>query len=145
MQQVTINNIERQSIFNTFGETATSPQQERAQISQSIGIMESIIGTHTPTYKDLPQNKGRDTIGQLDCISESMNSRHYLQWLDKQRLLKWHTVNERVVRSPYFFSAHWGVKITDKNNQGEFVVDSWYGANGDPANVQPLKQWMNND
>lgn len=142
-QDIQINDDEWQTILKPFNQPAVSAKMERQQIRESIGLFEIIIGNHTPTHKDLAENKGEDETGQLDCIAESRNSQHYLQWLAKKEKLKWHTVNQRVKRSPHFFDVHWGVKITDTQNQAQYIVDSWYGANGDMPDIQPLSQWLN--
>jgi len=141
-QDISISNDEWQQILHPFQQQARSAAQERQQIRQSIALFEQIVGSHTPTSSDLPENKGEDETGQLDCIAESTNSRHYLHWLEKKDKLKWHRVNERVQRSPLFFDVHWGVKITDQSSRQAYIVDSWYGANGDMPDIQPLSQWL---
>jgi hypothetical protein len=133
---------EWKTILSPFNQPSTSASQERQQIRQSIALFEQVVGAHTPTHRDRPQNEGEDEIGQLDCIAESTNTRSYLQQLAMKKKLKWHQVEERVRRSPLFFDVHWGVKITDLQNQQTFVVDSWYGANAELPEIQPLDEWL---
>ena len=142
-QDVQINDEEWQTILSPFNRPAVNAEIERQQIRESVGLFEKIVGNHTPTYKDLAKNTGEDETGQLDCIAESRNTQHYLQWLVKKEKLKWHTVNERVKRSPHFFDIHWGVKITDTQNQAQYIVDSWYGDNGNMPEIKPRAQWLN--
>jgi len=141
-QQVTISDAEWQVILKPFQQAPANAGQERHRIQESIGLFEEIVGQHTPTYQDLAENKGEDVIGQLDCIAESKNSQHYLQWLNKKGKLKWHLVGGRIKRSPHLFDAHWGAKITELQSNAEYIVDSWYGTNGDMPNIQPLSHWL---
>ena len=129
-------------ILQPFDPAATNAQQERQQIRESIALFEQVVGKHTPNHKDQAKNQGEDEIGQLDCIAESTNAQHYLQWLARKEKLKWHQVDERVKRSPFIFDVHWGVKITEQATQNEYIVDSWYGANGDMPDIEPLSQWL---
>ena len=142
-QQVNIKADEWLTILRPFQQTGSNAQQEREQIRESIALFEQIVGRYTPTFQDQAENRGEDKTGQLDCIAESTNTQHYLQWLAAKNLLKWHRVAKRVKRSPHFFDVHWGAQIIEKNRQTAYVVDSWHGANGDKPDVQMLKEWLN--
>ena len=142
-QQVMLDTSEHDQLSRLFASPATSAAAERQNIRQAIASMEQIIGNKTATHRDLPQNLGEDEIGQLDCIAESRNTQHYLQWLETNRYLKWHNVSHRIKRAPMFFDVHWGVKITDIGTGEEFVVDSWYGANGQKPSIDTLSDWLN--
>ena len=129
-------------LLQPFMQPAETAAMERQQIRDAIARFEKLVGSRTPTHKDLPENKGDDETGQLDCIAESTNTHLYLQWLARKMKLKWHRVDERIKRSPYFIDVHWGVKITSVTDQREFVVDSWYGANAELPQVVPLAKWL---
>jgi len=142
-QRVTLSDSEWQIVLKPFKQSPANAEQERHRIRESIALFEKIVGQHTPTFQDLAENKGEDETGQLDCIAESKNSQLYLRWLNNKGKLKWHTPGERVKRSPYFFDVHWGVKITDNTSNAEYIVDSWYGDNGNLPDIQLFSIWRN--
>lgn len=129
-------------LLGIFEDTAHSAPAEREKIQDAIALFESIAGKQSPTHKDLPENLGDDQVGQLDCISESMNTSSYLQWLDDKGLFKFHVVEKRVKRRPGLFAVHWGVQINEIHGNQSFVVDSWYGKHAQPPAIQPLDDWM---
>ena len=115
---------------------------ERNSISQAIASMEQLVGAQTGTWQDLDQNSADNGgPGQLDCIAESINSTTYLRLLEQTGLLRWHTVEERVRRQRWLVAIHWTAVIRDTDTQQLYAVDSWYGDNGAPAQVQPLADW----
>ena len=141
-QQVKLDNSEAKQIKQVFASPAKSAIDERRKIIRAVATMEQIIGKKTPNYRDLPENLGEDEIGQLDCIAESRNTRQYLQWLANKHYLRWHIVNQRIRRAPMFFDVHWGVKITEVATGEEYVVDSWYGANGEAPTINKAADWL---
>ena len=101
------------------------------------------MGQLTGTWRDLAKNvKGAGQPGQLDCISESMNTTTYLQQLSDAGLLRWHGVEERRVRHPLIFNVHWTAVIRDDTTGIRYAVDSWFLDNGEPPFIQPLDQWL---
>jgi hypothetical protein len=142
LQQVPLQDHDRHELLQPFSQPAKSAAQERENIRRAIARFEQLTGSRTLTYKDLPENKGEDETGQLDCIAESKNTRHYLLWLEQKNQLKWHHVGNRIKRTPSFFDVHWGAVITETGSDNDFVVDSWYGANGEPPLIQPVDQWL---
>ncbi|GMQ86996.1 MAG: hypothetical protein BMS9Abin08_0194 [Gammaproteobacteria bacterium] len=120
-----------------------SPAEERRQIRKAIALLEVQIGGITGTSHDLAKNvAGAGQPGQLDCISESKNTTTYLQLLNNDGLLHWHTVEERRLRHPWILDLHWAAVIRDKNSGKRYAVDSWFLDNGQPPYIQPLDQWL---
>lgn len=140
---VTLDHLERARIEQLFTNIRT-PAEERERIALAIGLFERLVGPKNGTLDDLgmnpsdapPSPKG----GQLDCISESINSTTYLKELERYGLLRWHSVNERTVRRRWLFGVHWTAVIRDREGM-QYAVDSWYGHNGEPAIVLPLEEW----
>lgn len=124
-----------------FLEPATTPAQEREQIRSAVASLETEVGNITGTWRDLGENvAGAGLPGQLDCISESRNTTTYLNLLEADRLLKWHTVEDRAVRTLIIFS-HWSAVIKERGNGKRYVVDSWFLDNGEPPYIQTLTDW----
>ena len=141
-QQVPLEQQDWHQLLEPFSRPAANADSERENIRESIAQFEQLVGSRTPTHNDQPENKGEDEIGQLDCIAESRNTQHYLQWLERKNQLKWHTVGDRVKRAPSFIDVHWGVAIIETDSGNDYIVDSWYKANGKPPAIQPLEQWL---
>lgn len=120
-----------------------SPTKERESIRQAIALLENTVGDITGTWRDLAGNvAGAGEPGQLDCISESINTTIYLQLMFDDGLLKWHVIAERLVRHTFIFNAHWTAVIVDRSNGERFSVDSWFLDNGQPPAIQPLSDWL---
>ncbi|MBF0255765.1 MAG: hypothetical protein HQL47_04755, partial [Gammaproteobacteria bacterium] len=120
--------------------------KEREKIAPAIGLLEGIIGKTTGTSADQPRNQATGDPGQLDCVAESRNTQAYLKALQARGWLRFHRVVERVKRAPLFIDTHWTAvieeKSTAKGKSERFAVDSWFRANGEPAVVMPLADWL---
>ncbi len=140
-QTVHLSDQQWQTVLDVFPEPAESPAAEREQIRRAIAALESVVGRITGTWRDLGENvAGAGLPGQLDCISESKNTTTYLHLLETYRLLKWHSVEPREVRTLLVFS-HWSAVIRDRSSNERYVVDSWFLDNGKPPYIQTLTDW----
>lgn len=137
-----INVAEWREVGTVFADV-TSAETERMAVSQAIGTLERIVGSKVGTAQDAPGNAAPDTkiIGQLDCIAESTNTEKYLQLLAADDHLLYHRVVGREVRRRWLFATHWTAVIEEIATGEKFAIDSWHGANGEPALVQPLAMW----
>jgi len=134
---------EWQLVIDQFRPAAHSATAEREMIRHAIAMLESIAGKQTPTFRD----RGRNPIvddwpGQMDCIDESTNTKHYLDLLQDRGLLHWHRVAERAYRAPYILDQHWAGQITELATLDNYVIDSWHLDNGYPPYVQTLRDWL---
>lgn len=140
-QTVSLTDQQWQTIRQLFLEPAATPAQEREQIRRAIATLETEVGAITGSWRDLGENvAGAGLPGQLDCISESRNTTTYLNLLAADKLLKWHTVEDRAVRTLIIFS-HWSAVIKEHNDGERYVVDSWFLDNGKPPYIQTLADW----
>lgn len=140
-QNVSLSDPQWQAVRQLFIQTAATPAQEREQIRGAIALLETEVGSITGTWRDLGENvAGAGLPGQLDCISESRNTTTYLKLLETDQLLKWHTVEERAVRTLIIFS-HWSAVIQERDNGERYVVDSWFLDNGKLPYIQTLADW----
>jgi hypothetical protein len=120
-----------------------SAAQERENIRQAIALLERDVGIITGTWRDLAGNvAGAGKPGQLDCISESKNTTTYLTLLFQDGLLRHHDIEERRVRRPLIFNAHWSAVIRERHTGQRFAVDSWFLDNAQPPYIQPLEEWL---
>jgi hypothetical protein len=131
------------SIKQVFRRRPETPEAERKAIGQAIARLETISGKRTGTGNDKGGDlEGLGQPGQMDCIDESINTTTYLRILERERLLRWHTVEDRATRGWFIRGwPHTTAVIRDRQS-GEFhAVDSWFRDNGQPPYILPLKQW----
>ena len=121
-----------------------NPKQERTQIKQAIALLEVLVGAKTGTWRDLALNQiPSEKSGQLDCKAEATNTTTYLNILQQDGLLKWHKVQDSVVRDRFWLVPHWTGVIEDQTTGVKYSVDSWFRKNGEPPTVVTLERWLN--
>jgi hypothetical protein len=115
---------------------------ERASIQLAIGMMERIAGEQTPTRNDRGGNVNDDGVdGRMDCIDHSHNTTAYLRLLERRGLLRFHRVLDPVERAPWLVDVHWAARIQELDSGAQYVVDSWFFDNGQPAAIFTLQDW----
>ncbi len=121
-----------------------SPEMERKRISESIGLMERIIGPKVGTEDNQARNQpGPPGSRQLDCIAEMVNTNIYLLLLDRGNLLGHHRLAEPARRGPLNLSFWHNTAVIEEIETGRrFAVDPWFFDNGHPAAIIPLDRWM---
>jgi hypothetical protein len=131
-----------QQVRDVFAEPADSAAEERAQIAAAIALLERIVGPLTGTDGD----KGGDWAGlglrgQMDCIDESINTTIYLRMLQKDGLMRRHSVVDRATRWTLISWPHTTAVIRERDSLERWAVDSWFLDNGEPPFVLPLETW----
>ena len=117
---------------------------ERMQVKQAIALLEILVGAKTGTWRDLALNQiPSEKAGQLDCKAEATNTTTYLRLLEQDGLLKWHKVQNSVVRDRFWLVPHWTGVIEDQTTGIKYSVDSWFKKNGEPPTVVTLERWLN--
>jgi len=145
-QTVALKYNEWSQIKQLFTPALPTAQAERYQIKQAIGLFEKLVGDQSDIGKDLAKNDGEGTeMGQLDCISESLNTTTFLNLMEKEKLFSHHHTEARAVRHPWIFSTHWTAVIKETDTPRKYAVDSWFFANGTPPVIQPLDAWLANE
>ena len=127
-----------------FTPPATSSVQERRKVAEAVALFERIVGGLVGTEGDKGGNlQGLLSGGrQLDCIDESTNTTTFLAMLEKERLLRWHSVEDRSSRGFFIFGMpHTTAVVKDKVTGEKWVVDSWFHDNGVPPEILPLGEW----
>ncbi|MGE4278009.1 MAG: hypothetical protein AB7G62_00385 [Magnetospirillum sp.] len=132
---------DREDIRHLFEDVADSAQERRA-IAQAIARIETSVGRQNGTWADDAGNRVSETDdpSQLDCVSETANTRSYLQRLVQAGLISRHHVGRMVMRFTLILQ-HVASTIVDDDDGNEYVVDSWVGANGEEPSVETLSQW----
>jgi hypothetical protein len=118
---------------------ASSPPDERARIAQAIAWAERRVCKTAGTCQDRPQAGWTSIRGQLECVDESMNATSYLLLIQSHRLLKYHKVITPLHRFSFGTFPHWGARLAATD--GEFIVDSFFRANGEKPDVLPVYVW----
>lgn len=156
-ESVSISSEEWSEIKAFLGRPASSPQEERQQIRKATGWFEVIMGRHTPIHLDKAKNAipagpeltalepYRDryqslTVGQMDCIDESLNMTTYLRLLEKAGLFRYHRVVERAHRQSAF-DQHYAGQIVEIGTGKRWVIDSWFYDYGSLPVVQDAEDW----
>ncbi len=144
-QTVQITQNQLTQLRTTFEPAAQSAEQERAQIATAIGLLERLMAPTLNTAGDGPGNALALFSGsnQLDCVAETSNTSVYLMLLEQEGLLRFHRPGGRAHRG--FFTLHMPhntATIQETDSSDQFVVDSWFGANGEPAWIAPVSVWL---
>lgn len=119
-------------------ETIETAAEERQVIAEAIGLIESLVGPLAGTLNDKGGNSFFTTEGRTDCVDESMNTTRYLKMMVRDKLIQFHTVQERVYR----FFPHWTAVIAEKTTDQKYAVDSWFYDNGVPPVILLLEWWQ---
>ena len=158
-QQATVRFSERQ--LRTLAKklrSLPSAAEERKALADAVGQMYSWAGQQSPVYADKGGNAFDDEAnGAMDCIDHSTTTTRFLTMLERRGLLKYHVVADVVRRSRFFLFDHFSAVVqefprpipastvdgdAEKANTHQYVIDSWFVNNGEPAVVLPLESWL---
>ena len=116
---------------------------EREAISVAIGRMYGIAGEQTPVWRDKGGNYADGGVnGQMDCIDHSTNTDTFLRLLQAHGWLRFHEVLQPLMRTRFIIAVHWAARIRDRGTREDYVVDSWYFDNGQPAAILTIEDWL---
>ena len=126
-----------------FEPPAASAASERRAVAQAVGLFEQTAGRQLGTWRDRPRSPlSLNDPSQLDCVDESINTSSFLHLLSGQDLLRWHKVGEPARRFAFLmFGVHFTAVLIERQGSTQFAVDSWFHANGAPAEVIELDRW----
>jgi hypothetical protein len=126
---------------------ADSPHEERRAVAYAIGWMERRTGDVIGTSADRP---GMDFTAsgdptQQDCVDEATNTTSYLLILERNGLLKHHSVGtpfskENLLRGIAGW-PHWTAVLKETANGQRWAVDSWIYANGENPAIVEAEKW----
>jgi len=134
-----------QGVRERFKPAAGNAEEERRQIASAIAFLEIEVGGKINSLDDRGGNlegvfsaKGN----QLDCVDESTNSTTYMTMMERDGLLKFHSVQPRATRG--FFVMGWPhstAVIRENATARQWAVDSWFFDNGTEPTIVALKKW----
>jgi hypothetical protein len=130
-------------IRQLFQPSSADAAQERARISQAIGLMEQAVGRQTGTNEDRAGTFVDVRYKhQLDCNDEAANTKTYLKLLQQAGYLIFHDIIDTKTRG-FFLNGwpHTTAAIQEKQGSQRYAVDAWFYDNGQPAVIVPLEQW----
>lgn len=120
-------------------------EQEREAVATGVAALENIVGEKAGTYRDVA---GATIRGhgpyQLDCIDETINTSLYIQFFADKGWLKFHEIVTPARRGA-FIDGEWPhntAVIRVKSSHESYAIDSWYGKNGEAADIVPLDEWL---
>ena len=126
---------------------ADTPYEERRAVAYAIGWMEKRTGDVIGTSADRP---GMDFAAsgdptQQDCVDEATNTTSYLLILERNGLIKHHTVGtpfskENLLRGVAGW-PHWTAVLRENANGQKWAVDSWIYANGENPAIVEAERW----
>lgn len=144
-QEVSLTAEEWGYIVALLAPPAASAAVERARVATAIGRMERFIGPKTGTAGDQARSAvfTFDARGQMDCLDESTNTTRYLRLFAAHGLLRFHAIGAIAYRGRLVdgIGPHNAATLRDIATGQEFAVDSWFHANGQPAEIAPLDDW----
>lgn len=134
--------------------------EERKVLAGVIGQMYRWAGQQSPVYADKGGNVFDDEAnGAMDCIDHSTTTTRFLKVLERRRMLRYHVVADVERRRRFFLFDHFSAVVqefprpipaasaddgmAEKARTHQYVIDSWFVDNGEPAVVLPLEDWMN--
>ncbi len=124
---------------------AVDAENERKLLGAAIGRLYGWAGEQSDIRNDRGGNYADGHApGRMDCIDHSTSTTRLLRLLEARNYLRWHRVLEPAVRNwALVFPAHWSAVIEEKRGGAvsQFVVDSWFVDNGQPAVILPLADW----
>lgn len=117
--------------------------EERWRVRWAVALLEQIAGRQTPIHLDEPLNQTpTPAVGQTDCVDESTNTTRFLRLMHAEGLLRFHDVKQPAFRAHFLLDAHNTATLRERETGVEFVVDSWFKANGAMPYVQALDDWF---
>jgi len=126
---------------------ADTAHEERRAVAYAIGWMERRTGDVIGTSADRP---GMDFTAsgdptQQDCVDEATNTTSYLLILERNGLLKHHSVGtpfskENLLRGIAGW-PHWTAVLKETGSGQRWAVDSWIFANGENPAIVETEKW----
>lgn len=129
-----------------FLPNSNTAEDERQQIAQAIGLMESIIGPKTGYGRDKGGTaSGVFQPGQLDCYSEAANTSNFLHLLNNGDLLRFHQPADPIMRgqatSRSWRPTHATATLVEIETGTLFAMDSWFYDSGHAAVYVEADTW----
>ena len=141
--EVSLSPAEWAQVRALFDPAPKDAAAERHQIALATGMLEIFTGKQAGTLEDAPgMGVHWNPDGQLDCIDEATNSTAYMRMMAADGLIRFHDIGLPANR---FVITAWGpsntATVKERATGKVFAVDSYFRANGEPADILPLDVW----
>ena len=141
--EVSLSAAEWAQVRALFDPQPADASAERHQIARATALLELLTGRQADTLEDAPgMGVHWNPDGQLDCIDEATNSTAYLRMMAADGLIRFHEIGLPANR---FVITAWGpsnsATIKERATGKVYAVDSYFRANGEPADILPLDVW----
>lgn len=132
-----------EELKSKFGGVKTYWQEQYA-ISRAIAYLERRVCIEATTCHDKPGASWATSKikGQLECVDETVNTNNYLMLMDKYKLLKYHKIMVPLHRYSFTIFPHWAARVKQIDNGQEWIVDSYFKANGETPYIFKREQWV---
>lgn len=126
---------------------ADTPEEERRAVAYAVGWIERYVGEKVGTKSD---RAGMDFSAsgdptQQDCVDEATNTTSYMLMLEKNGLLKHHTVGTPFAKEDYTRGVagwtHWTGVLKVNGTGQRYAVDSWIYENGENPAIVEAEKW----
>jgi len=143
---VALSDTDWQLVAHLFSKPVNNAEDERAIISQAIGLLEDIVGRQTGTSADRAGTFNNSNFkGQQDCNDEAINTTSYLRLLKQAGYMPLHAIEDMRTRNFFFTGWPHTTAVIHEIATGErFAVDGWFYDNGHPATIVPFNVWKAN-
>ena len=124
---------------------------ERKAIKSTLGWMETRVDKVVGTSADRP---GDDGLGngdptQMDCVDVATNLSSYLLILERQKLLRHHSVGsifvKEDIRRGFSGWTHYAAILVETKSKQRYAVDGWLMASGQPPEIVETEKWYIDD
>jgi hypothetical protein len=130
-----------QALTQDLGQSKDAAE-ERERLSTVIGKLYALAAEQTPVGNDKGGNYADEGVfGRMDCIDHSTNTTAFLHLLEERGALRWHKVLPPARRLRFWLLQHFSALIEELPAGQQYVVDSWFVDNGEPAVILPLDAW----
>jgi hypothetical protein len=128
-----------------------SPAEERRSIARTLAWMEKRVGDVVGTSADRP---GDDFLGagdptQMDCVDVATNLSSYLLVLERNKLLRHHTVGTVFVKEDWRRGwsgwPHYAAIVVENQSKQRYAVDGWLMASGEEPEIVEAEKWYIDD
>jgi len=129
--------VEIAGVMDRVRRDDNAPEERRA-MAYAVAWMERRVAPKVGTASDRPSMDflGSSDPSQQDCVDEATNTTSYLMVLQRNGLLRHHTVERPFAKDDAGHWTHWAAVIREKQSGERFAIDSSSGPNGDNPTVQ---------
>jgi hypothetical protein len=141
--RVSLSDAEWRSVRAILDSSSPDAGTERRRAANAVARLEQLAGQRLGTFTHQRREGSWGDPTQLDCIDEAVNTWTYLTMLDRDGLLKFHTVGELAHGGTVMnFDVRNTATLVAKADGTRFAIDPTLVDEGEAPPVLPLANWM---